>query len=1071
MRRKLFLSFMSALLFYGASQAAPIDPARALDIARDFAGNAVSNRLMRKAHAAVPTFNLVYTHADAVSGHNAFYVFNRGSSEGYVLVSADDRAPAILGYSDTGDFDSSKIPASMSGMISSWTSQIAWLSEHPEARAATPAKVNTAIEPLLGDIMWDQGDPYNRKCPTVTQYNNWGDPKGKGPAPTGCVAMALGQIMYYHKWPEQGLGSISYTSEGYDDTNQVDVTFDGVRYNWDAMLPSLTSKSSSDAIDAVSTLLYHAGAAFESQYDGMGTGATDVSVAPAMVKYFGYDKGINYVKRDFYTTDDWNELLINEFENKRPVAYGGVTRRKEGHFFVLDGVNADGYYHVNWGWNGMENGYYMLTLLEPGSQGIGGASDGGAFSYAQNMIIGIRKPVEDSALNYNFTCGSLDKFDKTIGRQETALLKAVDVWNDSPNEVTANLGFVLIDSDGKVVYSQMVKKEIDYPVAYGENALACSFIIPDDIKPGQYTIRPAYQLSVDEYASYRMMQTVPGRASYYNVTVTDETLAYSVAGAYQLSIQSVSGDNEGDIESGITTKLTLKVRNDGGEFYGPVQLRLFINGMEKTFGRHDFPSSAKKALWVHIPGNTESEVTFDIGKLDLPGHDDYVVRLWGNEGIFGTNEDGNSTIQNPKNLATLTGVKIIGPALPPVLEVVDDMILTTAVDGKVPMNDVGLKVCLDNEGGEWTGSLRGAVYDPESWSWDPIGYVTFDSVTIEGATTEQWITLTGGELPAACEVGKEYEITILEPDGEDAMIPSKYSSIEFIAGEPVEKIPDLSLDDITFIPEEIVAGVPSNVQFHISNAGFAYNGVMHFKVSRDSEVMHTSAKQNVNIARNDEAVIDFTETFELPTASDYTVTLYDNEDKEIGKRENLTFTADVPALELTEASQIPSTIKCEEPTEFTFTVKNTGYRFDGTLHFVLISDDDVKFTSQPKPLALARGEEAVLNYTETFNFPNGLYVLRVLTAEDETVGERTLNISGYNAVAGVQPDDIEVQIKNEMVYVRNIRPSLIAVYAADGRLISSVANSDSMYLGALSAGTYIIRIESAQSNKIVKFIK
>ncbi len=931
MNNRFLLILVWAMLLCGISaSAAPVDPATAQGIARDFAVNATARQLMRKASSAAPQMKLAYTYADQASGQNAFYVFNRGASDGYVLVSADDCAPAILGYADCGTFDPAKIPANMQAMMSDWCRQIRWLVTHPQAKPLLPLKVAQPVEPLLGEIAWDQGSPYNAKCPTVTLVDEWGDAAGKGAAPTGCVATALGQIMYYHKWPLQGKGSVSYVSEGEDpDGNaenvNVDVNFEGYTYNWDAMLPQLTAKSPSDAIDAVSTLLFHAGAAFESVYGGSGTGATDVSVAPAMLKYFGYDNGINYVKRDYYSTADWHAMMMSEFENRRPVAYGGVTRRGEGHFFVLDGVNSDGYYHVNWGWSGQENGYYLLTLLEPGSQGIGGSSDGSAFHYAQNMIIGIQKPVEGSQLNYNFTVESLSDFNKTIGRQETAAITASGVWNDSPNQVTANLGFALIDKEGNTVYRQMVKNGATYKVAYGENELTCSFLIPDNVASGEYTLRPIYQLSVDNYAADRLMQVFHGRADSYHVTVTDNNITYASQGAYDLSILEVKGDNEGDIESGVTSKITLKVHNDGGEFYGPVQLRLFINGKDRVFGRHDFPEGINNALWLAIPANSDTEVTFDLGKnFNLPGHDDYVVRLWGNEGLL---SDQYRPISF-KNLASLSGVKIVGPALPPVVELVDDMIITTMVDGKVPMNDVGLKICLDNDGGEWAGSLRASVDDPEEWSGNPLGYVTFDPVTIPAETQELWLTLTGGELPAACQPGKTYELTIYDPVENEAMIPSHYVTLEFTAGDAVDKKAVLSLDDLTFEPETVEAGKPVAVQFHVSNSGYAYNGQMSFTVSRAGEVMHTSAKQSASVGRDDEAVVEFTETFELPTASDYVVTLFDNEDNEIGKREDIAFTADAPALSLTDDTRVPSTVNCNEDTEYTFGVKNTGFRFD-----------------------------------------------------------------------------------------------------------------------------------------------
>lgn len=1004
MRKELFLSVMTAALVGSVIHASPVDPDRALGIAHEFAGNATSRQMMRKPKAAGADMNLAYIHKDPASDMKAFYVFNRGTSDGYVMVSGDDRAPLILGYSDSGSFDSKDIPVSMRGMMGSWSDQIAWLVSHPDYKAAAPAQVQQPVEPLLGAIQWDQGDPYNRKCPSVQQYDQWGDENGRGPAAVGCVATALGQILYYHKWPEYGTGSISYTSDG-DEKFQVEATFEGAKYNWDAMLPSLTSKSASDAIEAVSTLLFHLGASFESVY-GASTGATDISVAPALLKYFGYDKGIDYVLRDYYTQEQWDSMLLNELNNNRPVAYGGVTRRFEGHFFVLDGVNTDGYYHVNWGWSGMENGYYMLSLLEPGAQGTGGASDGSAFHYAQNMIIGIRKPVENSAPNYKFTCDGIGDVNATVGRHESVTLSADGCWNNSPWDVTANFGFVVVDSDGKVVYSQMVKSGINCPVANGFSHIECALRIPDDIPAGTYSVRPAYQLSIDEYTTNRFMVMAPGHATQYRLELDADKAVYSTEGAYALSILSVKGDNGDTLENGITTKVTVRFHNDGGEFHGPVQLRFFIKGKERVFGRFDYPSSASKAVWVTIPGHADTELTFDVGSFDLPGSDNWVVRLWGNEGTFSEDSDGYSEVRSPRNLCSFENVTIIGPALPPVCELTDDLIVTTMVDGIVPKNDVGVKACISNEGGAWTGQMRMSVQEEGVWSNDPIGFVIFNPVTIEEETEDQWIILTGGELPDACEVGKTYNLTLYEPGGDKAIVPSYYFSVLVICGEPVEKVAELTLDDLTFTDDEVIAGKPATLQFHVSNTGYAYNGKLYFTVSRNDETVYTSASQNASIDRDDEAVIEFTEIFELPTASDYTVLLLDGDGNVIGKRDNLTFTADEPVLELTETTSVPEAVNCNEATEYLFGIRNTGFRFDSTLHFVIMLDGDVKFTSRPQKAVLARGEEGSVTFNETINIPDSNdYRVCLVTEDGTTVGERNIEVRNFSGINSVESDD------------------------------------------------------------------
>ena len=1050
---------LSAIIACGGMYAAPVSPERAMKIAGEFAGRAVSSRTMQKAPADA-RLTLAHTQKAAESGDALYYVFNRGRNAGYVLVAGDDRLPEVIGFSSTGSFDYASVPDNMKGMIRSWDAQIAWLLAHPEARALAPRKPEKAIAPLLGEIMWDQGDPYNRKCPSVTQYDMWGDATGKGPAATGCVATAIGQIMYYHQWPETGKGSVSYTSKGEDDTVSVSVNFEGHKYDWGKMLPTLTATSPDDAVNEVSTLLYHVGAAFESVY-GASTGATDVSVAPALKKYFSYDNGVSYLIRDFYSEQEWTDLLFTEFENSRPVAYGGLTKKWEGHFFVLDGVNEDGYFHVNWGWSGMEDGYYLLSLLEPGSQGIGGAGSGTAFHYGQNMIVGIQKPVEGSKEQVSFTSDYLTKFEKTVGRQGTATLKANEVWNNSATACKANLGFVLVDSLGNVVYRQWVKKETGYGVAYGEDEVSCAFLIPDNITPGRYTVRPAYQLESEGYASDHFIMFPTGRSDRYTAEVTEKNIVYTTDGAFALTMLDVVTDTD-SIVSGVRSKFTVKLRNDGGEFHGPVQLRLFIKGKEKVFGRTDIP---KKPIFVSIPANSESEIEFE-ERIDVPGSSNYVFRLWGNEGM--SNEEGNH--QAARNLCSKEGFTIIGPALPPVLYVSDDMILTTAKGGVVPRNDVGLKALIENEGGEWTGEVRMAVWDPDVYTRDPLGYIVFDPVTIEGES-EQWVNFTGGEFPESAVEGKKYDLTLYDPIENEAMIPSYHVTVQATVGAPVEKVHALTLDDVTFSPEKVMAGEETDVQFTVSNAGFAYNGPLTFEVRRGEDTLHKSKPVNVSIARGETAaLVDFTEIFELPTASDYTVALLDSARTEIGTREGLTFTADESHLAVDRLTIAPEPLKSGANATFTYIIKNSGFRFNGNLRLQLLLDGEVKHAFAEKALDVARGAEAEVVFEEKLPALERAdsYVARLVDADGNAIDERSqLFIDATDGVEAIENAGSGIVLSGNRLEAAGAEE--IAVYSADGSLIVLVRD-DTLDLSALEAGVYLVRARFATGSKIVKIV-
>ena len=80
------------------------------------------------------------------------------------------------------------------------------------------------------------------------------------------------------------------------------------------------------------------------------------------------------VIRNYCSTEDWHNLLVNELNSGRPVNYGGASMRDGGHSFVIDGYrmgeNQYPDYHVNWGWGGVCDGYYQIANLQPQEDGI-----------------------------------------------------------------------------------------------------------------------------------------------------------------------------------------------------------------------------------------------------------------------------------------------------------------------------------------------------------------------------------------------------------------------------------------------------------------------------------------------------------------------------------------------------------------------------------------------------------------------------------------------------------------------------------------------------------------------------
>lgn len=247
---------------------------------------------------------------------------------------------------------------------------------------APGSEYKSSVEPLL-KTTWKQSAPYNQYCPMRTNYSS-GEQEN---CPVGCVALALGQIMKYYNYPETGKGYKSYQPFGLSETISAD--FENTQYKWELMRDSYFrlgsyKKYTDEEADAVATLLFHAGVSVGTIYAISGSSAFAYGNIPRdMVENFRYaEEDIRYLSRSDYEKEEWMELIFNELSNGRPIFYAGNSPESGGHAFVLDGYDATGKVHINWGWGGTDNGYYDIDLLD-------GEND---FCENQSMVIGIVPP-------------------------------------------------------------------------------------------------------------------------------------------------------------------------------------------------------------------------------------------------------------------------------------------------------------------------------------------------------------------------------------------------------------------------------------------------------------------------------------------------------------------------------------------------------------------------------------------------------------------------------------------------------------------------------------------------------
>ncbi len=309
-----------------------------------------------------------------------YYVFNRGNQEGYVIVSGDDQTLPVLGYTDEGEFDYNNLPENMRWWLDSREKQLQQLSQNPLAEPMKAPVVHDAVAPMV-TTRWNQGAPYNDECPMYFTL---------GRSVTGCVATAMAQVMYYQR--SKSVTEVqndipaydTYTSHATYGKLHVDGIAAGSPIDWDNMLDTYGSASAKQK-KAVAQLMHYCGVSVLMDYTNSSSGANSYRVAEALVKYFGYGSSVKYVYQGNYNEDAWDKMLYNELAQGRPFYLSGQNTQG-GHAFVCDGYDGNRCYHINWGWGGASDGYFLLTSLNPSSQGIGGSGDG--YSSQEEAIIG-----------------------------------------------------------------------------------------------------------------------------------------------------------------------------------------------------------------------------------------------------------------------------------------------------------------------------------------------------------------------------------------------------------------------------------------------------------------------------------------------------------------------------------------------------------------------------------------------------------------------------------------------------------------------------------------------------------
>ena len=445
-----------------------------------------------KADAVTVPVAIAYTQTQA-DNEPAVYVFN--GQEGFVLVSANDDTRAVLGYSDNGRFDATDIPENMQFWLQMYADELArYEANKPVLKAGQVALTRSkraaattypTIVPILGNVEWGQGTPYNNLCPTV----------GGERSVTGCVATAISQIMYVHKYPTKGTGSKTYTSES--NNLKLSVNFGATTYDWNNMLPYYYNNYNSTQANAVATLMYHVGVAADMDYDPDGSGAASSVALANLGTYFDYDKGIQTLPKDYMKEEDILNAIVADLEIGHPVYVSGATKNQEGHAFVCDGMQSDGYLHINWGWDGMSNGYFALSALDPEQQGTGGSASDMAFTEGVEVFTGIQ-PDKGGAATPLVTVKNLTMTSDTEISRNAKVAVSLDEFTSSGMATAAGmLSYYVYDISDNLVATVPIGT-FDLPTGYYyQEPIAISAAIPNSVVNGTYEMEVGYTDDAD----------------------------------------------------------------------------------------------------------------------------------------------------------------------------------------------------------------------------------------------------------------------------------------------------------------------------------------------------------------------------------------------------------------------------------------------------------------------------------------------------------------------------------------------------------------------------------------------
>ncbi len=766
--KKITLSLLVFLLLAWSVDAKIRNQNEARELAGTFFENNSSTLMKAPATGSRVTLNYICLNDEEKSAsfnQPLYYVYNIGENAGFVIVSADDRANTILGYSDAGSFDINKIPENFRTWLSFYTKELKYLIEKPESSQTinseilllnenqnkAPKSTNAGVAPLLGGIKWNQDSPFNDMCPVINI------PTAGARAVTGCVATAMAQIMKYHEWPLTGTGSNSYTTATLG--IPLSVNFSSTTYDWANMTDTYGISSSQPEKDAVATLMYHCGVATNMDYHTE-SGTSVNAAANAFKTFFGYDSNLQLYSRDYYTRAEWIDMLKSEIDASRPVLYAGSSS-SGGHAFVCDGYDSENYFHFNWGWGGLSNGFFAITALNPGDIGIGGGNGSGYNSF-QSIITGIQEPSVSSVESFVLSIAKpLESSVSSTTRNGNFNITLNELFNLGANSFTGSIGLALYNTSGLVEIIDQ-GTVTDLGSYYGWNSLSFEDLtIPLSVTNGIYKLYAVYKGATE--TDWQKMRGLVGTPNYLTTTISSTEVQFAEDNTAYPNLTLNSLTVTGNLYQDKTGRFNVNITNSGGEYYSNL-----IVYLRSTADVNNYQTVVINPTNI---ATGETYVKQFSGKVNVTPGEYYCV-------IF-ADPDNDASTNSYSALEPYIIVNILAtPTGSPSLSM--PTVMSFPNNASVPKNNAVLTASISNSGDYFENKMIAFIFP--SGGGSSLGYIGYQNVIVDAGETTQ-VTFSGSiDLPVG-----NYKIAAYYHNGSSwtPITPTSNSVINFTLASEV----------------------------------------------------------------------------------------------------------------------------------------------------------------------------------------------------------------------------------------------------------------------------------------------